>query len=80
MLARDQIEQWSRAQYKRIVPLVRVARDRYPLVIFHGDVGTGKTATAGAKADALSRDLNCEGMLFSLSTRVRGSGMVGQMS
>ncbi len=80
LLARDQIEQWSRAQYKRIVPLVRVARDRYPLVIFHGDVGTGKTATAEAIADALSRDLKCEGMLFSLSTRVRGSGMVGQMS
>ncbi len=80
LLARDQIEQWSRTQYKRIVPLVRVAQDRYPLVIFYGDVGTGKTATAEAMADTLARDLQREGMLFSLSTRVRGSGMVGQMS
>ncbi len=80
LLARDQIEQWSRTQYKKIVPMVRVAQDRYPLVIFHGDVGTGKTATAEAMADALTRDLQREGVLFSLSTRVRGSGMVGQMS
>lgn len=80
LLARDQIEQWSRAHYQRIVPLVRVAQDRYPLVIFHGDVGTGKTATAEAMADALTRELKREGVLFSLSTRVRGSGTVGQMS
>jgi AAA+ superfamily predicted ATPase len=80
LLARDQIEQWSRAHYQRIVPLVRVAQDRYPLVIFHGDVGTGKTATAEAITDALTRELKREGVLFSLSTRVRGSGTVGQMS
>ena len=80
LLQHDQIEQWSRSQYGKIVPLVRVAQDRYPLVIFHGDVGTGKTAMAEAIADALARDLKREAMLFTLSTRVRGSGMVGQMS
>lgn len=73
----------------RAIQADRTASARRPgsvsLVIFHGDVGTGKTATAGRIADALSRDLKCEGMLFSLSTRVRGtrvrgSGMVGQMS
>ncbi len=80
LLERDQIEQWSRKQYGRVMPLVRVAQDRYPLVIFHGDVGTGKTAMAEAIADALARDLKREAMLFALSTRVRGAGMVGQMS
>ena len=80
LLARDQIEQWSRKQYGTIVPIVRVAQDRYPLIVFHGDVGTGKTATAEAMADALTRELKREGTLFALSTRVRGSGTVGQMS
>jgi AAA+ superfamily predicted ATPase len=54
--------------------------DRYPLVVFHGDVGTGKTATAEAVINALSKELGKEALLFKLSTRVRGSGNVGEMS
>ncbi len=74
------LDAWSRRLYGRRVPLVDVAADRYPLVIFHGDVGTGKTATAEAAADALARELDRDAALFKLSTRVRGSGNVGQMS
>jgi AAA+ superfamily predicted ATPase len=54
--------------------------DRYPLVIFAGDVGTGKTATAEGVCDRLAREAKRDAMLFKLSTRVRGSGKVGQMS
>ncbi len=54
--------------------------DRYPLVIFHGDVGNGKTATAEAIANALADELGKDAMLFKLSTRVRGQGNVGEMS
>ena len=60
--------------------LVASLGDRYPLIIFHGDVGTGKTATAEAAADALARALDTEGFLLRLSTRVRGIGHVGEMS
>lgn len=74
------LETWSRTVYGRRVPLVDVAADRYPLVVFHGDVGTGKTATAEAASSALARELGRAAMLFKLSTRVRGSGNVGQMS
>jgi AAA+ superfamily predicted ATPase len=76
----DGVESWSAKLYGRRVPLVDVAADRYPLVIFHGDVGTGKTETAEAASDRLARELNREARLFKLSTRVRGSGNVGQMS
>jgi len=49
-------------------------------VIFHGDVGTGKTATAEAAANALTTEMKRDAMLFKLSTRVRGTGNVGEMS
>lgn len=74
------VEAWSRKLYGRRVPLVGVVADRYPLVVFHGDVGTGKTATAETASNALARELGRDAMLFKLSTRVRGSGNVGQMS
>ena len=74
------IEVWSRRLYSRRVPLADLVADRYPLVIFHGDVGTGKTETAEAAASRLAKEMRREGRLFKLSTRVRGSGHVGQMS
>lgn len=74
------VETWSYRFYGRRLPLVDAAADRYPLVVFHGDVGTGKTATAEAASNALARKLGRAAILFKLSTRVRGSGNVGQMS
>lgn len=76
----DSVDSWSQKFYNRRLPLIDVLADRYPLVIFHGDVGTGKTATAEAIANSLTYELQRDGMLFKLSTRVRGSGGVGQMS
>lgn len=76
----DGLATWSQRSYGRRLPIVEVVADRYPLVIFHGDIGTGKTATAEATANALASELRKDAMLFKLSTRVRGSGHVGQMS
>ena len=80
LIEQDGLEKWSNTHYGSRVALLDVLLDRYPLAVFHGDVGTGKTATAEAVANALSRELGKEGMLFKLSTRVRGSGNVGEMS
>lgn len=60
--------------------LVEALSDRYPLVVFHGDIGTGKTASAEAAASAMAAMLDVDGFLLKLSTRVRGVGHVGQMS
>jgi SpoVK/Ycf46/Vps4 family AAA+-type ATPase len=76
----DELREWSRKFYGAVLPLVEVISDRYPLVVFEGDVGTGKTATAEAACDRLAREMKKPAMLFKLSTRVRGQGKVGQMS
>lgn len=76
----DGLEAWSKTHYNMRLPLLDALADRYPLVVFHGDVGTGKTATAEATAARLAATQRGESMLFKLSTRVRGSGKVGEMS
>src|SRR6266540_2712214 len=71
---------WSKKHHGVELPVCEVLADRYPLLIFAGDVGTGKTVVAEAACDRLTRDLKQQALLFKLSTRVRGSGTVGQMS
>jgi SpoVK/Ycf46/Vps4 family AAA+-type ATPase len=71
---------WAGRFHGNEMPLLAAMNDRYPLVVMHGDVGTGKTAFAEASANALCRIHRLEGTLFKLSNRVRGVGQVGQMS
>lgn len=78
--APEEVRAWSRRLYGRELPLCEIVADRYPLLIFSGDVGTGKTVTAEAACDRLARESGRPAMLFKLSTRVRGTGKVGQMS
>ncbi|MCU1305977.1 MAG: ATPase, central domain protein [Acidobacteriaceae bacterium] len=76
----EELRAWSRKYHHQELAVCSAVSDRYPLVIFAGDVGTGKTVTAEGACDRLARDARKEAMLFKLSTRVRGSGKVGQMS
>jgi len=78
--APDEVQAWSKRFYGRELPLCEVVADRYPLLIFSGDVGTGKSVTAETACDRLARETGRAAMLFKLSTRVRGSGKVGEMS
>ena len=76
----DEVKRWADDHHRGGAGLIAALGDRYPLVVFHGDVGTGKTATAESAGDALARLLKIDGFLLKLSTRVRGIGHVGEMS
>lgn len=71
---------WSKTHHQKKLALCDLVAEQYPLAIFHGDVGTGKTATAECIANRLAKESRSEdSMLFKLSNRVRGSGKVGEM-
>lgn len=71
---------WNRKHHGGKLAICDLIAEQYPLVIFHGDVGTGKTAMAECIANKLVAEAKSEdSILFKLSNRVRGSGMVGEM-
>lgn len=71
---------WSKKHHRQRLALCDLVAEQYPLVIFHGDVGTGKTAMAECIANRLTKESHTEdSLLFKLSNRVRGSGKVGEM-
>ena len=80
MLFPGELEKWSRRHYRQVVPLCEVIQQRHPLFLFSGDVGTGKTVTAECAAERITRDLDKDGFLLKLSTRVRGKGLHGEMN
>ncbi|QND69400.1 AAA family ATPase (plasmid) [Mesorhizobium loti] len=72
--------EWNRKHHGGKLAICDLVAEQYPLVIFYGDVGTGKTAMAECIANKLVAEAKSEdSILFKLSNRVRGSGMVGEM-
>lgn len=80
LLNLGQLSEWSERYHQQKLALCNLITEQYPFVIFYGDVGTGKTATAECIANRLVKDSETEdSILFKLSNRVRGSGKVGEM-
>lgn len=80
LLNLGELDTWSKKYHQRKLLLCNLVAEQYPLVIFHGDVGTGKTAAAECIANRLAKESRTEdSLLFKLSNRVRGSGKVGEM-
>lgn len=74
------LDAWAKKQYVTVPPIFKRVTEQYPLFLFEGDVGTGKTVFAKCAANRMCVSLSRDGHLFALSTRVRGSGKVGEAS
>jgi AAA+ superfamily predicted ATPase len=81
LLSENEIAVWNKKFHGGHLQLASLVKEQYPLVIFHGDVGTGKTAMAECISNRLVGESKAEdSVLFKLSNRVRGGGKVGEMS
>lgn len=80
LLQADEIGAWNKRHHRGRLDVADLLGEQYPFVIFHGDVGTGKTASAECIANRLVTEARAgDAVLFKLSNRVRGSGKVGEM-
>jgi SpoVK/Ycf46/Vps4 family AAA+-type ATPase len=87
LLRPDAIEQWLKHVYGDDVSstLLQSLRDRYPLIILEGEVGSGKTALARSIGHVLAERLRATQVasqlaLFVVSAQVRGGGHVGELT
>lgn len=80
MLDPDSLTTWSKKHHHEILPIVQVFKERPPLFILAGDVGTGKTALAESIGDAVARDGSVHVMLYRMSLASRGTGLVGEIT
>ncbi len=80
LLYPDLLDEWSKKHHGKILPAVKKLRDSPPLILFYGDVGTGKTTLAESFGDPIAREYNISVRVAKLSLKARGSGAVGEMT
>lgn len=72
-------ETWSQEHYGELLPILRLLRDTVPLIVFQGDVGTGKTVLAETIGQRVAENGTYGVHMVKMNTQVRGSGYVGEM-
>lgn len=80
LLAPQSVREWSTKHHKTVLRSAELLADRTPLLVFAGDVGTGKTALAETFGDEVARRAGIDVLLFPLSLSARGTGAVGEMT
>lgn len=80
LLDRESVRNWSVRHHGRVLPIVEELGGRTPLLVFAGDVGTGKSELAETLGDAIAREMKAKIRLLSLNLTARGQGAVGQMT
>ena len=80
ILAPEKLDEWAKHSHRRPIALCGLMRQRHPLFLLSGDVGTGKTVTAECAANRMAKEMKREGILLKLGAQVRGRGMHGEMT
>jgi AAA+ superfamily predicted ATPase len=83
LLYPERLEEWSKRYHSgQVLQICTLYRNRVPLILLEGDVGTGKTALAETVGDALARRIGNgrQVHMLKINTQVRGTGQVGEMS
>jgi AAA+ superfamily predicted ATPase len=76
----DRLAGWSRKHHGQEIAALRFFRDRPPLFVFGGDVGTGKTQLAETFGDRVATEMALKIAMRKLTLNARGSGRVGEMT
>ncbi len=77
------LDRWMASAYQQEAPppvITRLLRDRYPLLVLEGEVGSGKTALARSIGHYLAKRLKMELALYVVNAQVRGGGHVGELT
>ena len=80
LLSPQSVTDWSKKHHGKVLRATELLAERTPLLVFSGDVGTGKTALAETFADDVARRAGIDVLLFPLSLSARGTGAVGEMT
>lgn len=81
LLNPDLLEDWSKKHHAgSVLRVIQAFRERVPLFVFAGDVGTGKTVLAETFGHELARAEEIPVTLMPLSLNARGTGRVGEMT
>ncbi len=76
----EKFSTWVNSHHSDAKSIVNYVLRRPPLIVFEGDVGSGKTELALTVGDSLARKDRIDVTLLPLSLTTRGQGMVGQMT
>lgn len=71
---------WAKKHHGSELAALELFRDRAPLFVFAGDVGSGKSALAESFGCDLAETFNLGVYLYRLKLSARGSGLVGEMT